>query len=71
VRQALGGEVPDRLERVDPDVRQDECQGLTPKKKFCQKTYYPLFCSLNEVGLNSKEASGIVETSPSSSHRKE
>lgn len=43
MRQPLGGEVPDRLERVDPDVRQDECQGLTPKKKFCQKTILPPF----------------------------
>jgi hypothetical protein len=62
VRQAAGGEVPERLEGVDPDVRQDECQGLTLKKKVCEKTYLLLFCSHNEVGLNSKEASGIVET---------
>ena len=31
MRQAAAGEVPDRLERVDPDVLQDKCQGLTPE----------------------------------------
>jgi hypothetical protein len=62
VLRALGGEVPERLERVDPDVRQDECQGLTPKMKVCQKTYLPFFCSHNEAALNSKEALVIVAT---------
>ena len=44
MRQARGGEVPERLERVNPDVRQDKCQGLTPKKKVCKETYLPFFC---------------------------
>ena len=40
--QAAGGEVPERLEGVDPDVRQDECQGLTLKKKVCERNIFSL-----------------------------
>jgi hypothetical protein len=42
VRQAAGWEVPERLEGVDPDVLQDKCQGLTPKKKVRQKKSFSL-----------------------------
>ena len=39
--QAAGGEVPERLERVHPDVEvRDKCQGLTPNKKVFQKDIF-------------------------------
>ena len=37
--QAAGQEVPERSKGVHPDLIEDKCQGLTPKKAFQGGTF--------------------------------
>lgn len=63
MHQAAVGEVPERLEGVHPDLtKEDKCQGLTPKKKVCQKDIFSLSFYYTEKLLYSTTCSRFLQT---------